>query len=76
MKLICCEIEAVVEEYPANYPYEHMAYCKVCGKTWSIVDMNSDEELENVPAECEDRDCNDCILTVDEKYHIDCPYVK
>jgi len=42
----------------------------------------SDDEIkgsfdlsDNIPAECEDSECDDCILSDDEKADLGCPYI-
>ena len=52
--------------------------CNNCGKFAEV--CNTDESCErngffNTPAECENSECADCELDLEQRMQIDCPYL-
>ena len=80
MKVIC-KCETVIEMTIVGGQYQHTfeGTCSTCKTMWQLVDVisESDERLENIPAECEDTECKHCPLYYDKmgRKQIGCPYV-
>jgi len=82
-KLICtCGKRLELEELAGNDFDDYAARCE-CGIAWQVRDVS--EELDeqdseangfyNTPAECENRECKDCVYCDERKRKMDCPYV-
>ena len=80
MLKVICECGKTVDATVVGGQYQHTyeGTCE-CGKMWQLVDIineQDEEEFYNIPEECEECECKDCIVDDEERREHDCPYLE
>jgi hypothetical protein len=75
LELKCCKKLIKLKRFPDNMPHQFEGTCTICRAMYGIQDLTLiEDDFADVPAECENAECEDCKLSKNKRDSLDCPY--